>query len=322
MRPKRWIAVGLGVAGVLLVGGAAGVYVLTRPMALDEPPLPVPNGYDDLLEAAKLIRGPVPDLQKASPEELRAFVERNADVLERARIGLERDSRVPLVESPQYINAAGNRSQAMRNLARLLIAEGRVIEAAGEPPSKAAASYADSVRLGAKISPGGLLTEVLTGYACEALGVRPLRRLVPELSKQDCQKLLQALEPIESSRESRDALARREWALFQNTASVGMRVSTSLSPAVRQLAEKSYDQADAARRKADARLRLLRTRLALRMYQLDHGSHPERLSQLVPDYLAAVPLDPFSGEPLVYGPTAGGYDLSSTGDEADESAAQ
>lgn len=88
MKRKRWVAVNAGVAGFLLVGGAVGVYVLTRPIALDEPPLPVPNGYDDLLEAAKLIRGPEPDLQKASPEELQAFVERNPDVLERARIGL------------------------------------------------------------------------------------------------------------------------------------------------------------------------------------------------------------------------------------------
>lgn len=169
MKRKRWVAVNAGVAGFLLVGGAVGVYVLTRPIALDEPPLPVPNGYDDLLEAGKLVRGPVPDLQKASPEELQAFVERNPDVLERARIGLERECRVPLVESPQYVNAAMNRSRAMRNLTRLFIAEGSVFEAADEQASAAAASYADAVRLGAKIAPGGLLTEILTGYACEAM---------------------------------------------------------------------------------------------------------------------------------------------------------
>ena len=320
MNVKRWIAIGGALVGLLLVGAGLGIYVLSRPIALDEPPLPVPNGYDDLLEAAKRLRGPVPDLQKASPEELQAFVERNPDVLERARVALERECRVPLVESPQYVNAALNRSQAMRNLARLLIAEGRVAEAAGEPPSKAAAGYADSMRLGAKIAPGGLLTETLTGYACEALGGERLRPLVPRLSKQDCRKLLELLHPIDSGREKRDALARREWALFRNTASVGMRFSTSLSPAVRQLAEKSYDQAEVARRKADARLRLLRARLALRMYHLDHNTYPQQLSALVPDYLAAVPLDPLTNDPLGYVPTADGYDLSSTGDDGEPDA--
>lgn len=136
--------------------------------------------------------------------------------------------------------------------------------------------------------------------------------------------MIETFEPIESSREPRDAIARREWALFRNTAPRWLRVSTSLNAsALRDLAEKSYDQAEVGRQKADARLRLLRTRLVLRMYSLDHGQYPERLAELVPEYLPAVPLDPFGGGPLVYGVTADGYDLSSTGYRVeDESAAE
>ena len=46
---------------------------------------------------------------------------------------------------------------------------------------------------------------------------------------------------------------------------------------------------------------------AIRLYQFDHhGKRPERLEQLVPDYLRAVPMDPFTEpvEPIRYLPHA------------------
>ena len=40
--------------------------------------------------------------------------------------------------------------------------------------------------------------------------------------------------------------------------------------------------------------------LALLAYRLDHEEYPESLAKLSPDYLAEVPLDPYSQEPFVY----------------------
>jgi hypothetical protein len=46
---------------------------------------------------------------------------------------------------------------------------------------------------------------------------------------------------------------------------------------------------------------LLSATLALRAYKLEHGGYPERLQDLVPRYLTAVPSDPFDfGQPLRY----------------------
>ncbi len=42
-----------------------------------------------------------------------------------------------------------------------------------------------------------------------------------------------------------------------------------------------------------AERRMAATALAMRMYEVDHGARPESLEQLVPDYLPAVPDDPF-----------------------------
>lgn len=52
------------------------------------------------------------------------------------------------------------------------------------------------------------------------------------------------------------------------------------------------------------RRRAAATALAIRLYELDHGERPLALDELVPQYLPAVPRDPFSanGEPIRYLP--------------------
>ena len=36
--------------------------------------------------------------------------------------------------------------------------------------------------------------------------------------------------------------------------------------------------------------------LAIRLFEVDHGCRPDTLAELVPDYLPAVPLDPFAAD--------------------------
>jgi hypothetical protein len=52
---------------------------------------------------------------------------------------------------------------------------------------------------------------------------------------------------------------------------------------------------------------------ALAAYRADHGRYPPRLDDLAPKYLARIPLDLFSGRPLIYRPTENGYLLYSVG---------
>jgi hypothetical protein len=42
------------------------------------------------------------------------------------------------------------------------------------------------------------------------------------------------------------------------------------------------------------------TVIALKRFELKHAQYPENLSQLIPDFMAAVPIDPMSGDPLHY----------------------
>jgi hypothetical protein len=48
------------------------------------------------------------------------------------------------------------------------------------------------------------------------------------------------------------------------------------------------------------------TAIALKRYQLKRGSYPEKLSDLVPQILAATPLDAINGQPLHYRRNADG----------------
>jgi hypothetical protein len=59
--------------------------------------------------------------------------------------------------------------------------------------------------------------------------------------------------------------------------------------------------------------RLLAVTLALRAYELDHGSYPPALAALVPAYLPEIPNDPFTSGPLRYRAVANTYVLYSVG---------
>jgi len=66
-------------------------------------------------------------------------------------------------------------------------------------------------------------------------------------------------------------------------------------------------------RQSDAATQTLLVGLAAKRYQLAHDTLPERLDLLVPDYLDAVPADPFDGKPLRYKLTDTGVIVYSVG---------
>ena len=66
-----------------------------------------------------------------------------------------------------------------------------------------------------------------------------------------------------------------------------------------------------------AQRRELRVALALEHFRLDSGGAlPASLGELVPKHLAAVPADPFTGQPLIYIRNGKGYVVYSVGENA------
>jgi hypothetical protein len=62
-----------------------------------------------------------------------------------------------------------------------------------------------------------------------------------------------------------------------------------------------------------AQVRTAQTALAVERFRLAHGRLPENLDELVPQFLSAVPNDPFDGAPLRYHHLAKGYVIYSVG---------
>ena len=63
----------------------------------------------------------------------------------------------------------------------------------------------------------------------------------------------------------------------------------------------------------DATFRLLQTDVAIRLYDSEMGKLPRTLDDLVPCFLEEVPLDPFSGKPLIFRKTKDSYALFCVG---------
>lgn len=68
---------------------------------------------------------------------------------------------------------------------------------------------------------------------------------------------------------------------------------------------------------ADALQVLMQAALAATAFKSDRGEYPAALDELVPEYMAKIPKDPFNGKPVQLKVLDGGLDLSCVGDELD-----
>ena len=75
----------------------------------------------------------------------------------------------------------------------------------------------------------------------------------------------------------------------------------------------ALDKLQDAMDRAEQTHRNLVVAAALAPYRADAGRYPATLDDLAPKYLPVVPTDLFSGKPLIYRPTEGGYLLYSVG---------
>lgn len=67
---------------------------------------------------------------------------------------------------------------------------------------------------------------------------------------------------------------------------------------------------------------LLAVDLALRAYRADHGTWPQSLNELAPEYVDAVPLDPYSRRPFIYRIDESNFVLYSVGHGGEDDGGQ
>ncbi|HEX3857420.1 MAG TPA: hypothetical protein VHY30_09000 [Verrucomicrobiae bacterium] len=284
---------------IVLFGFIFSEYVAPLPPVQ---PLPNPNGYDDLVKAGKMVvvnaTINTTFYGDMSETQLQEVVSTNAAALALARAGLSNQCRVPVQYSEIWSNHLDDLA-SLKHLAQAFLAEGRLAEMENRP-SDAAKSYLDVIHSGNESARGGTLMDELVGMAIESIGTSPLQKLVPQLNAQFCRETAAALETLDSQRQTWNEVMQQEhdWS---------HRTFNSLQdkihrPFLEKTAEKAYQKPAKKFKEQQVKTRQLIINLAARAYELDKGHPPASLADLVPDYLKAIPQDPFTGTNMIYSP--------------------
>ena len=293
MKKRLFIAVAGLLALVLLL------VVVVTPKLEPDPPLPVPNGYDDFVKAAAMIDRSPPDWWSMKGNELHealtALASTNQAAIELVRVGLTKECRMaPWDDS----NGAGQRmndlaaskalAQAMNATSKLALMEGRTNEAA--------ALAADCIQYGTKFARGGVLIDQLVGVANNNIGLRALKDALPGMTAQQAREVITHLEEVVAQSEPYEVIITRErrWARLGRFGQQGL-FSRLLYPI---LTRKALSKARPKFLQRDTDILRMQIQLAAHAFALEQGKPPASASELVPRYLKSVPVDPATGTEL------------------------
>jgi hypothetical protein len=276
---------------------------LVFPKRAARPALPVPNGYEDFLKAAQ---NAVSHEHRAYGEgndtEIRNLVTENHVALDLARLGCQRDCRVTTDYRRDYAAYATQHLPVLAQFKKVALAfraEGELAEREGRT-NDAARFYLDGIRFGQESCRGGLLIDRLVGVACEAISYEGLSRMAPDLGARTCRDTAQVIESLEAKREPWASTLLEERSYFRAVSKVPERLAGLAQQLFRwckSLQTPAKDPRQHLERVQRSERRLI-LQLAARAHELEHGKAPVRATDLVPEYLKAVPKDPATGQEM------------------------
>ncbi len=312
------------VFGVLLVALAVPptfvVWKLLHPLPIPDIVVPQPNGRDDIEAAGEVFRNsPIlsGSVEPGSTAELAVEIAKHAGAYQRLRLGLGRDVQSKIW--PQDGDLLGAYDSSMSHFgAEYSAAQALVREAELAQQQKrygdAARIGLENIRLGQAITRGGGLIAYLHGIAMEGKGDRSFYQALPKLDGNQCREMIAALGEVERQRERLDDVLYRGRVCAQRCGGWHGHLRLLLD---QQVAPEDLRRmlATTARNRREAATRLLIVETALRAHQLERGAPPERLEQLIPEFLSELPVDPFDvgGRPFRYRRSDDRYVLYSVG---------
>jgi hypothetical protein len=288
-RIMRKVIIGFGATAALLI--IVGLIVTLKDSDPASAPTPNPNGYDDFVKAAGMIKPSGPARKLPSAEDLSKTVADNAEALQLARTGLTHQCRVPL---DTMVSTDRNRTEALGGFQALEVAfvmEGKSSETENRP-ADAAQSYLAITRLGQEITRGGVVIDALVGSTIEGSGLSRLEQVALRLRAEQCREVSTALEDADLKRESVDNITHQEKVWARHKFGWRYYMHPIVIAQARHRASAITEQSD--------RTRKLMIRLAARAFELEHGAKPRSINDLVPNYLKTVPKDAFTGKDMTY----------------------
>lgn len=314
---RRWTArVGWLVLTLILLGPLAWAYVVVMtPPAIPRDVLPNPNGYDLLfalgtqLETAIIPNdGPRYRPSRPAPQVYFDFERSHPDLPVKARACLAVPSLVPIRYdgSDHHIDMG-----PVERPVDAMIAAGRAASLRGDWP-EATRRYVDAIRLARQSGRGGVLGMCTVAHRRERFAKDVIHADLAKMPSAQRRWLSGALAELGEQREPLDALLRRTHVWLQRVDGWWGRLAYCVDELSGQAEQdNAVYMGDAKYRCAVHRILLVE--LALEGYREKHKTYPDQLGELVPDDLKEIPLDPFSGRPLIYRHTATGYLLYSVG---------
>jgi hypothetical protein len=266
-------------------------------------PLPNPNGYDDLVKAGKMIKDIVSDYDKASPEKLRGIVLTNAEALSLARSALSKQCGVTLQFSRGYVTNHLPELIGFRSLAYTFVCEGKFAEKENRF-TDAVKSYLDTIHFGNEAARGGVLMDEMIGIAIGSVGVGQLQTIVTNLDAKTCREAAATLETLYSQRQTWSETLRQEnaWSRRRFSGLQGRTIRLYYQLVYYRTRDKNHQRAIDTINSTQKKEGQLLIDLAARAYELDKGHRPANITDLLPDYLKAIPQDPVTGTNMVYSP--------------------
>ena len=130
-----------------------------------------------------------------------------------------------------------------------------------------------------------------------------------------------AIAVIEAELAKRAAAARQPLSIVAGLVS-GRAIANSVSNTLLKLLMPAMLQANIAQSRTQVRSDLVRIGFALAACRADLGAWPSSLTELVPKYLDELPVDRFTGQPLLYVPRTDGFLIYSAGPNGRDDAGQ
>jgi hypothetical protein len=136
--------------------------------------------------------------------------------------------------------------------------------------------------------------------AMNMMGTAPLQKITGRLDAKTCREAAVALEILDAQQPAWADVLQQEHAWSRRTfPDIRYRLGELLMFSSVRKARQTAGQKFAEREKQTRQLTL---DLAARAYELERGHRPASPTELVPDYLKAIPRDPFTGTNLVLTP--------------------
>jgi hypothetical protein len=302
-KPRR-TRIAFGVALLLLLGVPSAIcfLILMNPLPIPVTTLPNPNGHDDFLKAVQmlpanlLINGGNFEVETATEQELKQASDEISMVLDRVRDGSEKQVMQGLNYNEDDLGITD--IQGFRTISRGFDAQGRWL-LKQDKVSEAAEVFIDSARFGSLLSRGGLMIDDLVGVACSGIAYKGLHKAVDKISVDQIPELIAALQELETERDPWKDVLYRDQVWSQQTYGWYGQLMVVMS----QYVENGWDMTEGyeqARQQELAVIRLLQLELARRLWQAEHEGWPKSVDVLAPDYIAEIPVDPYSfnGEPM------------------------